>query len=164
MWYYTILALAMWSSLLRSDGHLSPSDRHLRVTSRWPRSLGSDVTSCDVIWKILKIIFLLYFCNLGNFTSFWHHSSIFIFFIKWRHLKWLADGHVIRSDVTSQVTSIKIQVTVISSSDEQMARAILSSHTIQFDTISYQEPNGITWHPNTKLLLHTITKYTHIHM
>ena len=40
---------------------------------------------------------------------------------------------------------------------------ILSSHTIQFDTISYQEPNGITWHPNTKLLLHTITKYTHIH-
>ena len=123
---FQTLALAMWSSLLRSDGHLSPSDRHLRVTSRWPRSLGSDVTSCDVIWKILKIIFLLYFCNLGNFTSFWHHSSIFIFFIKWRHLKWLADGHVIRSDVTSQVTSIKIQVTVISSSDEQMARAINS--------------------------------------
>ena len=118
-----IMASTIWSSFLRSDGHLSPSDRHLRVTSRWPRSLGSDVTSCDVIWKILKIIFLLYFCNLGNFTSFWHHSSIFIFFIKWRHLKWLADGHVIRSDVTSQVTSIKIQVTVISSSDEQMARA-----------------------------------------
>ena len=103
---------------------LWPCGRHFEeVTSRWPRSLGSDVTSCDVIWKILKIIFLLYFCNLGNFTSFWHHSSIFIFFIKWRHLKWLADGHVIRSDVTSQVTSIKIQVTVISSSDEQMARA-----------------------------------------
>ena len=60
---------------------LWPCGRHFEeVTSRWPRSLGSDVTSCDVIWKILKIIFLLYFCNLGNFTSFLTSFFNFHFF------------------------------------------------------------------------------------
>ena len=56
-------------------------------------------------------------------TQKWSKKKIFKNFEMWRHLKWRADGHVIRSDVTSQVTSIKIQVTIISSSDEQMARA-----------------------------------------
>ena len=50
-------------------------------------------------------------------------------------MKWLADGHVIRSDVTWEVTSIKIQVTVISSSDEQMARANVGNVLLQMTQI-----------------------------
>ena len=113
------MALAICSSLERSDGHCIQVTVTWEVTSRWPRSLGSDVTWSDVIWKILKNFFSLYFGNLGNFNRFhenfffpsditWSDGQMAKVIRKWRHLR--SDRHL------KKMTSLL-------SSDEQMARA-----------------------------------------
>ena len=98
------MALAICSSLERSDGHCIQVTVTWEVTSRWPRSLGSDVTWSDVIWKILKNFFSLYFGNLGNFKRF-HRKFFFQVTITFsridRHFfKWRSDG---RSQYSSNV-------------------------------------------------------------
>ena len=119
--FFQTLALAIWSSLLRNDGHFQEVTVTWEVTSRWPRSLG--MTSMEVTSrpKILEKIFLLNFAILGNFTSFrvkkffWKFSQVTV--------TWSDEQMAISLEVT---VSCERKTTVTSSSDERMARAYLN--------------------------------------
>ena len=91
---------------------LWPSARHFKevtvtlskvtVTLKWRADGQGHLEWRHFKWpslaKFSKNFFLLFFCILGNFTLFWHHFSIFIFYTVTVTLKWRADGHVISSD------------------------------------------------------------------
>ena len=100
-----------WNFLFKNQW-LWPSARHFKevtvtlskvtVTLKWRADGQGHLEWCHFKWpslaKFSKNFFLLFFCILGNFTLFWHHFSIFIFYTVTVTLKWRADGHVIISD------------------------------------------------------------------
>ena len=84
--------------------------RHFKWRSlgeKWPSLLSdkqmvmsfrSDVTSSDGhFWKFSKIFFYFKWCKIAQNAKI-KQKKIFKNFEKWRHLKWRADGRVIRSD------------------------------------------------------------------
>ena len=122
-WFSIIMALAICSSLGRSDGHIIQVTVTWEVTSRWP--CHWEVTSLQV--TSLAKIYKKFFSILNDVKLLkrqkWSKkkfSKILRCDVTW------SDGQMAMSlEVTSLLKwwSLPIEVTVTCTSDEQMARA-----------------------------------------